>query len=430
VADACDSCHTDLQSRIEADRQRYDRKLAQVQFEYEEKINALIDHTSAQAFGGPLFADNEDAAHPEEAGGDYFSPRRSFGNSPFKGSSMDSMSADQLRSMLTLSNERTSFLKKQVERLQAELDSRTHFVEEVETHRRQTQLELLERKRDIEFLEAENATMREIIAEYKERLKSVSGGEAITRQVRNATKHRRNTSELPTSFDSVSANPSWKTNPLFEGDENDDDSDTESMIHRFDDITEEVNRFGSVGRHPHEQEAAYSNVFDKLTNPETFTGIHKALMTDQSKKKAKAKAIKKEVDNTRSSVRMKKAALTGQPTDAAPATAARAQSPLDAAKFEDLGQSDVIDEDDIDLVDAGAFEPDAPDTPSPAADAAEGDDVHEKADLESKASPVEQQKRREDVFSRLVSNVTEAERMKRQEKEQAQKGHFSTLRRK
>ena len=115
----CSSHEIDLQSRIDVEKHQFSQKLTRAQRDYEEKINALIDHTAGGAtelFVGP---DDESV---DDSHADSFTPRKSGDYrstlSPFKAAAMDNLDIEQYRTMLTLSNERTSFLKKQVERLQ------------------------------------------------------------------------------------------------------------------------------------------------------------------------------------------------------------------------------------------------------------------------------------------------------------------------
>lgn len=299
---------------------QHSKELDRLDREFEEKLAGIINyssigqllrkssiqgpfvHGSDQEFEGTTPASQNSPPNRLRRGSSVsFRSIPHLGISPFKSSSnvlgmTDSNSSDRvlpdparseeydtMKAALIIANEKNSALKEKCSREEVRIQSLERNIDDLLTSNQELQSELQGKQTENDFLEEECRALREIIEDFKRRIKKLEGGIGvkIIQDVRNINNVRR----------------------AYSSDDEEDDSDeeTESVLDMFSSLGSEIQRTGSI-RAPSlaakksKADSSGSNIFDRLTNPNYFTGTQKTLFTkDVEVNRAKVQLIKEGV---------------------------------------------------------------------------------------------------------------------------------------
>jgi hypothetical protein len=308
-------------ARLAATEREHDRDLTKAMNAYEEKLQGLFNHSSVgqvvMAESG--LSDNQIASRVKEGmlnenSGTWYtsepqrrlsfgSARKSLGHG--KDTRADATddrkatkSAEAYKMLVTVTTEQCNNLKMHLMKKEQQNNDLTHKVIELEEARVQIQRELEERLNFIKFLEGERQLFREMADDLRAGMKSMGGslGQSIVRQVREKALEKGNAITVH-GQGMISHSLLLQEACEEEGDgtqyDDDDDDDTESVLHEFENLANEINRTGAVMAST--DKAANKHVYDRLTNPTNYTGHMKNVFEkDLEKKRQRVQIIKRQ----------------------------------------------------------------------------------------------------------------------------------------
>mmetsp|Transcript_1165 Transcript_1165/g.1891 ORF Transcript_1165/g.1891 Transcript_1165/m.1891 type:complete len:1638 (+) Transcript_1165:189-5102(+) len=292
----------DAQARINSALRHHDKELARVERDYEEKLAGLFNHSnlgqvissessnsemslsrsvsmSPRMSGETAVFRTDSAASDNPFNAEPLSPSsrmRSFRAVSAAGQSGDN-TEDRYKAMVALAHERAVSLKSHLTREEARVRELERCIDEYVVERKQMKEDIDSKQRENTFLEDECRMLREMVEDFRTRLKNLDGGigEKIIKEVRDADEY----SDSDESTDGVNTVDS-------------------ALLGEFSTLGDEILRTGSVsiteksnGRPA--DTMGQNDIFERLTNPSNFTGTQKNIFEkDVESNRAKVQQIK------------------------------------------------------------------------------------------------------------------------------------------
>ena len=208
--------------------------------------------------------------------------------------SKDTSSIDNYNMVIAILNDKCSYLKNQLSRVIELNETLKRDINDVNIISKQTLQELAESKSLIEFLENERQLFREMANDFKVGILSFGGaaGQSIINQIRQKSLEKEKDSSirnprliLKSSSSKLDADIDMNSEI---GGVPDDDS--ESVMNEFNDLADEISRTGTLCSAHTKSKGV---VYDRLTNPNNYTGAMKNIFSnDVSLKKARVQQLK------------------------------------------------------------------------------------------------------------------------------------------
>jgi len=268
------------------DVRRFDQEIVKAATEYEQKISGLIDHTHMSGF---FQASNEEPFSVMPAMSESFprsealTPLRQPSNeglpqfSPADGSwSFSGLgNPEQFKVMLRLANERNEALRKKVNKLQSSNEEITRWLTDLEGAREKDKEAMEDKEQMLQWLEYDLKQMRIKYSAVKAKLDEVSSS------LEQEDEHEPDILLL-------------EPDPIDYGQDSDADSDEIDIP--WADIMAIDQAGGRVPEFFNEttKSGHGKNIFERLTNPSTFTGMHKRDEQELEKKKKLVQKVRQE----------------------------------------------------------------------------------------------------------------------------------------
>jgi len=269
---------TEGERKFTMEVRRFDQEITKAATEYEKKLSGLIDHTQMSGFfkgkDGESFGSNGFVS-PTNKGMECSDEAMPLANPPLTPGGSWSFTGEgdpnQFRVMLRLANERNESLRRQLSRLQNGKEEMTRWLMDLETARAKDKEAADDNEQMVQWLEYDLKTLRlkyskmkDKLAKAEHKIKELSGFDG-----------RPEDEEIDDIIVSSDADQVVS----------DDDSDSSSVDIPWEDILAIEQGGGKVPdffqdgkvdqRASGGHKSAPKNIFERLTNPNNFTGMHK-----------------------------------------------------------------------------------------------------------------------------------------------------------
>lgn len=291
----------ELKHRLSSMTRQHAKDIDRLDREYDEKISGLVEYSSfGQLLHGSQQAETtagSPSSPPESVRSTLQSafrrPSNSYSNIFTEGSvdSNDGENVDvvsALRTMLMVANDKNTTYKERLQREENRIMIMNITIDELKAEQYELNDKLLSKDRDIKFLEDECRMLQEMVSDLKIKLMKGSPANANnTQSLISAVDAGNNNDEMKMRQRKMSA----KSN-ISSDDNVEDGADTdENLSILFSSLGQEISQHGEL-RYASEQKTSSSskksygsyngsmsnadkNIFDRLTNPNNFTGTQK-----------------------------------------------------------------------------------------------------------------------------------------------------------
>eukprot|EP00981_Chlorochromonas_danica_P015711 scaffold14367_cov250-Ochromonas_danica.AAC.7 len=285
----------DLQEQMSNQQHGYDKEMTRLHQEYEERLHELFAHVttlqkSVVASGGlgSASVDSHHVSHSSVLSSPLPPPPPT--TVAVTQSTEKKRSSDPLELQLAIALQESIFTKNQLQREQYRFAQLQAQAQEAERGKRVLMREVDERRLQIRFLEEDRSLFKDMVEDLKTGLLGLGrAGKAVLESAKERVNQRRSLIVSSSGGNILNGGRRGIYNDLVTLSDDDDD-DTKSILGEYECLGEEISRTGDV-QAVKDFPSGGATIYDRLSNPSSYTGSMKAVFDNDIESKRKRTAL-------------------------------------------------------------------------------------------------------------------------------------------